>query len=240
MTHTSEELSAVTLLKKERVSTMNVMREKLGVSHMTVFRALRNYGYLSSYNFNASYYTLADIPTFDQYGLWTYGKVRFSRYGTVEKTIAQLVQHSAGGLTITELQHRLETRVHNQVSQLVQAKRLTRLTIGRCSFYMSAEPKQQTNQEKVRREQSMKSVLRSSQRKKGRLGIPEGLDISVVLEMLVEMIRAPELSEASLSRRLQGRGVAIKAEQVRDVIGYYSLKKKRHVSSSNARKRIAR
>jgi len=240
MTHSAEELSAVTLLKRERVATMNAIRQKLGVSHMTVFRALRNYGYLTSYNFNARYYTLADIPSFDQYGLWTYGEVRFSRYGTVDQTIVQLVQHSAGGFTITELQHRLGTHVHNQVSQLFQAKRLTRLTIGRCSFYMSVEPKQQTNQEKVRREQSVKPVLRPKHREKGRLGIPEGLDISVVLEMLVEMIRAPELSEASLSRRLQGRGVAIKAGQVREVMGYYSLKKKRHLSSSNARKRITR
>ena len=236
MTHSPEESPVVTLLRGERVATMNAMRQKLEVSHMTVFRALRNYGYLTSYNLNASYYTLRDIPNFDQYGLWAYGEACFSRYGTLNQAIFQLVQHSAGGLSITELQHRLGTCVHNQVSQLVQARRLSRLTLGRCSFYMSVEPKRQTNQEAMRREQSRKPVLRSSQGEKGELGVPEGLDISVVLEMLVEMIKFPELSEASLSRRLQGRGVAIKAEQVRDVVGHYSLKKKRHPSSSNASK----
>ena len=159
MTNSLEESPVVALLRGERVATMSTMRQKLEISHMTVFRALRNYGYLTSYNLNASYYTLRDIPNFDQYGLWAYGEACFSRFGTLNEAILQLVQHSAGGLNITELQHRLGTCVHNQVSQLVQARRLSRLPLGRCSFYMSVEPKLQTNQEAMRREQSRKPVL---------------------------------------------------------------------------------
>ena len=56
--------------------------------------------------------------------------------------------------------------------------------------------------------------------------VPEGLSASEAMAVLVEMIRTPEATDASLSRRLQSRGLDLKAPDVRKVVGFYGLEKK--------------
>ena len=59
-------------MKKRKVATMKAMRHQFQLSHMTVFRILKEYGYYTSYNYNATYYALHDVPQFDPLGLWAY------------------------------------------------------------------------------------------------------------------------------------------------------------------------
>ncbi len=54
---------------------------------MTVFRILSEYGYHTSYNRNAAFYALRDVPQFDPAGLWAYRGIRFSRHGSLSDTI---------------------------------------------------------------------------------------------------------------------------------------------------------
>ena len=58
-----------------------------GCGPMTFWKILSEHGYLTSYNFNAKFYTLMDIPKFDEDGLWSYGKVRFSQWGNTSRGI---------------------------------------------------------------------------------------------------------------------------------------------------------
>jgi hypothetical protein len=69
---------------------MKQLRHQFQISHMTVVRALKKFGYFASYNHNASYYVLWDVPQFDDWGLWAYRDVRFSRYRTLPATIVAL------------------------------------------------------------------------------------------------------------------------------------------------------
>jgi hypothetical protein len=69
---------------------MKQLRHQFQVSHMTVVRALKKFGYFASYNHNAFYYVLWDVPQFDDWGLWAYRDVRFSRYRTLPATIVAL------------------------------------------------------------------------------------------------------------------------------------------------------
>ena len=71
---------------------MRHLQRQFQVCHMTVFRALKKYGYHTSYNHNAGYYTLAGLPQFDDRGLWAYRDVRFSRWGTLPESLVALVQ----------------------------------------------------------------------------------------------------------------------------------------------------
>jgi len=57
----------------------------------------------TSYNQNGKYYTLPQIPQFDQYGLWRYKNVGFSKYGNLKKTIIHLVTASPAGLSGRQL-----------------------------------------------------------------------------------------------------------------------------------------
>jgi len=220
MTYSQRESKVVSLLLELIVATIDVLCNKLSTSRITVLRALKNYGYFSSFNFNSSYFTLKDIPHFDKDGLWFHGKVGFSRYGTLTQSIKALIDHSEKGYTVLELQKLLGTKVHNQLSSLCRKKMLTRFYVGRNCVYTSVEPKLQASQEVKRKEQIKKPKAITT------IQLPQGLEALTVIRLLVEMIQEPDATAASLSQRLQRQGLHITAEQVRGVIEFYSLVKK--------------
>ncbi len=226
MTQSTKQSAVITLLKRERAVTMRTMRDRLGISHMTAFRALRRYGYLTSYNFNSGYYALHDIPVFDRYGLWSYGEARFSRYGTLADTVVELAERSPKGATIEELQKRLGTRIHNQVSALCRDGRLGRSVTGGHALYLSADSQRRAIQEAARQRKVEGAAPAYGIEREGNLEVPPGLDMPTVLIVLVQMIRTPEVSAASLSRRLRNQNVPIKAAEIRSVMDFYSLGKK--------------
>jgi len=227
MTSSQGESRIVSLLRELIVATVDILCNKLSTSRSTLLRALKSYGYFSSYNFNSSYFTLKDIPHFDEDGLWFHGEVGFSRYGTLTQTIKALIEHSEKGYTILELQKLLGTKVHNQLSSLCRKKILTRFYVGRNCVYTSVEPKLQASQEAKRKEQIIKSKpVAGSQKDSKERKLPQQLDTLTVIRLLVEMIKKPDAEVASLSQTLQRQGLSITAEQMRGVIEFYSLSKK--------------
>jgi hypothetical protein len=219
----------IALLEEERVATMPVLRSRLGVCHMTVLRALRDYGYYRSCDHNGRYYTLIDIPVFDGNGLWAYGDVRFSKWGTLLETIVALVEASAHGLTRSELGTRLGTRVRNQLSGLCRAGRVRSFRVGRAAVYVSGDAERRAVQEAPWREQERQrraEARRWDWWQEGKVRVPEGMDVLAVLGVLVGLNETPEATVASLSKRLQGKGVQVRAKDVRRVIEFYSLEKK--------------
>ncbi|MBI4678909.1 MAG: hypothetical protein HY748_15125 [Elusimicrobia bacterium] len=66
-------------------------------SRMSVFRRMKEAGYLSSYTHTCRYYTLRRIPQFDSFGLWHYRDVGFSRAGTLKGAVVDLVDSSSAG-----------------------------------------------------------------------------------------------------------------------------------------------
>jgi len=115
---TDREQKLVNWLRQRKVASLQQLQRQFQVSHMTVFRALKKHGYYTSYNHNAAYYTPADVPQFDEWGLWAWRDVHFSREGTLLNTLRALVTQAPAGLTVGELQQRLQTRVANLLSRL--------------------------------------------------------------------------------------------------------------------------
>jgi hypothetical protein len=220
MTSVQVESKVINLLRELMVATIDVLCNKLSKSRMTVLRALKSYGYFSSFNFNSSYFTLKDIPDFDKDGLWFHGPVGFSRYGTLTQTIKAIIEHSEKGYTVMELQKLLGTKVHNQLSLLCRKRMVTRFYVGRNCVYTSVEAKLQASQQAKRKEPIKKAKAITT------IQVPPGLEALTVIRLLVEMIHKPDATAASLSQRLQRQGLPIAAEQVRAVIEFYSLVKK--------------
>jgi hypothetical protein len=220
MTSAQAESKVINLLRELMVATIDVLCHKLSKSRITVLRALKSYGYFSSFNFNSSYFTLKDIPDFDQDGLWFHGQVGFSRYGTLTQSIKAIIEHSEKGCTVVELQKLLGTKVHNQLSLLCRKRMLTRFYVGRHCVYTSVEAKLQASQKAKRKGQIKKPKAVTT------IHVPPGLEALTVIRLLVEMIQEPDATAASLSQRLQRQALPITAEQVRGVIEFYSLVKK--------------
>ena len=65
MTSPQTQSKVINLLRELVLATIDGLCNKLSKSRMTVLRALKSYGYFSSFNFNSSYFTLKDTPDFD-------------------------------------------------------------------------------------------------------------------------------------------------------------------------------
>jgi hypothetical protein len=74
----SKDVQLIEFFQKHRVASLAELKTILGAgARMTVFRALCRLEYLSSYSHRGQFYTLWQIPEFDELGLWSFRSVRF-------------------------------------------------------------------------------------------------------------------------------------------------------------------
>jgi len=133
--------SLVTLLRRERIATMDQLKATLGTSvDMTVFRKLRTIPYRTSYSHRGRYYALDEVTRFDERGLWTYRDVHFSRFGSLVDTSARFVIDAEQGLFASELARVVQVEVEDPLLQLVRDKRLSRQKLGVAYLYCSRDP----------------------------------------------------------------------------------------------------
>lgn len=63
MTSSQGESRIVSLLRELIAATVDILCNKFSTSRSTLLRALKSYGYFSSYNFNSSYFTLDNLQS---------------------------------------------------------------------------------------------------------------------------------------------------------------------------------
>lgn len=215
------------LVRRVPVVTLETLFSALGTrSRMTAFRRLRQVGYLSSFTHGGSWYTLHDIPKFDQHGLWFHGDVGFSRAGTLKQTVAVQVEQAAEGRTHSELQPRLRVRVHNTLLELLRQGRIGRERWQRVYLYLSADAGRAAEQVAARRQ------LAAVRAESLRVATDEE-----VVEVLVEALRsAPEIPAPTLvAGRLVARGVRLEPHHVQQVYEEHGLVPGKKTAGSSSR-----
>lgn len=203
------------LARRSSVFDLDMLRGALMTSsRMTVFRKLRQVGYLSSFTHAGRFYTLRDIPQFDRFGLWFHRDVGFSEAGTLKETVALLVEQTPDGRTHDELSHLLRVRVHNTLLDLLRQGRIGRERLDRVFLYVSPDSTKAAAQVAARRE------LAASLAEMLRVATDEE-----VVEVLVEALRAaPEIpDEAVVAARLVARGVRLEPHHVTQVYEEHGL-----------------
>ena len=89
--------------RRQKIATIEQLVKWLKCSVITVRRRLRRWQSFTSINQNGRYYSLPQIPVFDQNGLWRYQAVLFSKHGNLKQTIVALIADSAKGLSAVEI-----------------------------------------------------------------------------------------------------------------------------------------
>jgi hypothetical protein len=230
MALTGMEAKVVEHLRRQRVADMAAVRQAVGVSHMTVVRALNKVGYWSSINHNSRYYTLADVPRFDGDGLWLHRGVCFSKHRTLDETLVALVERAPAGMTVAELEERVHTKVGNLLSRLRSTRRVSLYRAGRPAVYLSVD--EQRQREQLQERQRRREAMAASSRPAERPPYPPGTDVVLVLQVLTEIIRAPKADAAALAKAVRSRGGKVTTAGVQRVLDFYSLKKKRNTGRS--------
>ncbi len=199
--------------QKRKALTSQQLLKAVGCSKMTAWRLLRKHGYLTSYNYNARYYTIQGIPQFDEDGLWSYRKICFSKWGALTDTMLALVHNSKAGLTAGQLQQRLQVKnLKPALSRLVDQKRLTREKIEDHFVYFPLQAAAQKKQQKQRKQESLRRQSKSD--------LPS---VEPIIALLVEIIGHPQNTPRQWSRRLARQGIRITPKQIQAVLDHYQI-----------------
>jgi hypothetical protein len=192
-------------------------------SRTSVFRRLKEIGYRTSYTHAGSYYTLENIPKFDERGLWFCQEVGFSKSGTLKATIKALVESGRTGFTHEELEGLLHIRVYSTLLHLVREN-----AIGRENWegiYLYVSPSQEVAAKQIKRREDLLA------------GIVTPLPATTVIEILAEALIAGQVraSASLVAARLHARGHSVSVQQVAGVLAQYGVseeKKRRRPRST--------
>jgi len=193
--------------QRNKVLTKEEILQVTQCSTMTAWRLLQRHGYYTSYNCNARYYTLADIPQFDQHGLWRFGKIRFSQWGSLTETVIALVQNSQAGMTAEQLQELLLVKdLRPALGRLYRQGRLAREKIrGRFVYF----PREDASDRRERRRQ-MESP-------------PVLPPLEQIIALLVEIIQRPKNSPQQWARRLARQQIQLSQQDILAILNHYQI-----------------
>jgi hypothetical protein len=206
--------------RRKKVLTRNELLQATGCSSMTVWRLLKACGYWTSYNFNGRFYTLADIPQFDEQGLWAYQGIRFSKWGPLTETMIAMIENSEAGMTPEQLQQQLHVEnVRPALSRLIERNSLTRKKFGGQFVYFSLAEISRERQQKRRAEREMQPL-------------PPLPPAEQIIALLVEIVQRPENSPRQWARRLRRHEVHLSTREIQAVLDHYQLAVKKGLSTS--------
>jgi len=194
--------------RRRKVMTIEEVAELIHRSIHTARRRLKQWQARSSYNQNARYYVLPEVPVFDANGLWHFRGVFFSQYGNLKQTLIELVRRSPAGLDAAQMGSLLGLDPRSFLWAFASHPQLRReKTQGRFVYYC-AERSVYTEQRKHRRALSVK----------GRQ--PTSLE---AIAILVEKIKHPALSNETLSRRLRKQNLFVEPETIHNLFVRHDL-----------------
>ena len=133
------------LFQKNVVMTMAQLKSATGRPRESILRDLKGIGYYSSYNARGKFYTLDNIPEFDDLGLWKYQEAYFSIRRTLRDTAVYLVSISDGGHTHEELQQLLGIGIQNTLLKLTGEGKITRRKERNQYVYYAANQQEECN-----------------------------------------------------------------------------------------------
>jgi hypothetical protein len=205
------------LFRRRPVADLPALQRALCTgSRTSIFRILSRIGYLTSYSHSGRFYTLQELPRFDEDGLWSYRDVHFSKFRTLRATVLHLVNDSNAGRTYPELQAKLHLRVYNTLHDLVEAKEIGLADLEQFCLYVSI------GQRRARAQIAERRRLLKTQPVV--LPLP---DPALVIEVLVAYIHHPDADTPSVAALVRRTGKAISIEQVKAVFVRYELGKKK-------------
>jgi hypothetical protein len=201
------------IFRAKKVMTKDDLLELLNCSNSTLKRRLVAWKAITSYNQNSRYYTLLDIPCFNEYGIWHFHSVSFSKYGNLSRTVIQLVSNSDMGLTGRELGKILDLVPSSFLYPFKTDPRICRKKINGRFVYLSVQKQQfqwQINR-RLEREMHAQSLL------------PSDADAVIIL---VELIKHPAWTFDELVTSLQQKDKMISRAAIEQLLVHHDLKKK--------------
>jgi hypothetical protein len=196
-----------------KVFTVETLAKLCRCSPRTAWRRRRDLNAIASYNHNAKYHTLPDIPRFDDNGIWRYKDIGFSRFGNLTRTVQHLVGTAPEGLTAQQLCALLGVSAPSLYTFFRSLPGIVHQHMGRTLVFFSA-------QEQIKARQMVCHCDRAFPLR--------SID---AVDVLADRIRHPDDSIEQTARRLRARNAAITPEAIRMLLARHGIVKKTAVES---------
>lgn len=198
--------------RRQKIITIEQLVKWLKCSVITARRRLKKWHSYTSINKNGCYYTLPQIPVFDENGLWKYRRVLFSKHGNLKQSIVALITESEKGLSAVEIAECVELVPNSSFLSRIKAVPGVRREKHQGRFiYFSDQPQIYSRQKQTRA--TGQPVV----------GFPAD---SEAVEILVELIKHPDISIEQLSAKVSKPGKQMGAGMIRRFLQFHDLLKK--------------
>jgi hypothetical protein len=207
---------ALEQFSRQKIVTISQLVEWLKCSVITARRKLKRWQSYTSINKNGRYYTLPQIPVFDENGLWKYQTVFFSKHGNLRQTIFALITDSDKGLSAVEIAELVDLVPNSSfLSRFKSVPGIKREKHQGRFIYLSDHPEIYSQQKQ----------RRATRQETG--GFPTD---SEAVDILVQLIKHPDIGIEQLSAKVSKPGKPIGSDMIRRFLGYHDLLKKTSVT----------
>lgn len=196
-------------LRRKKVFTLELVAKALDCALITARRHLKKWNAYKSCNKNNRYYTLPDVPKFDQNGLWRYEDIVFSKFGPLKETIIELVSNSKSGLSVNELTA-MTGISHTFLYQMQDIPELKKEKINSKYFFFASQDVNYRKQ-KCNQKNALKNRLPTDQQ---------------AILILVEMITNPGIDPKKISANLAEKNHNVEMEVISNLLEKHDLLKK--------------
>lgn len=208
-----DEKDVLRKFRRQKIITLEQLVCLLQCSAITVRRRLKKWQTYTSINKNGRYYTLPQIPAFDENGLWKYQTVLFSKHGNLKQTVIELIRQSPSGLDAGQIAKKLDLAANSSFfSQLKNVAALKRKKHQGRFVYFSDSVEIYDRQ----KQQRMLSNHRS-------IELPTDAEAVVIL---VQLIKHPDISIEGLVDKVAQVNKRIKADAIIRFLQFHGLLKK--------------
>jgi len=132
------------LYQDNPIYTSNFLTNYFECTYPCLWKVLNKFGYYTSYTHNSRYFTLANIPDFDENNIWFYsdsevGPIGFTLHKTASNLITALINSCESGLSERELGKILKIRLSNQLVSLVKKSKIRKNKLDGKFLYFSVD-----------------------------------------------------------------------------------------------------
>lgn len=209
-------------LREVRIFRVCELALWLACSVPTARRRLRAWAAHTSVNCNGRYYTLPDVPRFDQNGLWRYQEALFSRHGNLKETVRALVGASPAGLTAAQIGAILGVDARAFLSHFRGDAGLSQLREGRRDVWLSGDAAVRGRQLEARRCSPVPAE-----------NLPSDAE---AVRILVEVVRHPRDDVDHIAGHLRAGGQPVPIPRIRSLLECHGLAKGGALDSEQSRR----
>jgi len=199
---------ALKLFRKNKVMTVEELAKIMQCSVAAVRTRLKKWGVYTSYNINAKYYALPEVPKFDHNGLWLYKQIRFCKHGNLRQALIYLVCNSQAGLDWNQIEQLLGVSSNSFLTRYTDITELRREKYqGRYIYFCANE---QTYQKQAA--ERLKLIQQSK--------MPSEMEAVLIL---AEIIKHPDWDINRIAANLKKQKYPITVQMIRNLLDTHDL-----------------